>query len=253
MMDNYVLELLQNNKRTDGRELDQYRDIEIKTNVIAKAEGSAYVKMGNTQVIAGVKMNMATPFADTPDEGVLMVNSEFTPLASPNFEAGPPNENSIELARIVDRGIRESKTVEMSKLVIIPGEKVWSVIIDIHIIDHQGNLQDAAALAATAALLNAKIPKLDENNTVLRGEFSGKLPVVHKPITVSVCKIGDKMFLDPSLDEESVIDSKLVLAFREDDKICAVQKQGDKGIEFDAVEEMIGIAMKKSKELRKLV
>ncbi|MBI2543149.1 MAG: exosome complex protein Rrp42 [Candidatus Aenigmarchaeota archaeon] len=252
-MDNYVLELLQNNKRTDGRELDQYRDIEIKTNVIAKAEGSAYVKMGNTQVIAGVKMNMATPFADTPDEGVLMVNSEFTPLASPNFEAGPPNENSIELARIVDRGIRESKTVEMSKLVIIPGEKVWSVIIDIHIIDHQGNLQDAAALAATAALLNAKIPKLDENNTVLRGEFSGKLPVVHKPITVSVCKIGDKMFLDPSLDEESVIDSKLVLAFREDDKICAVQKQGDKGIEFDAVEEMIGIAMKKSKELRKLV
>jgi exosome complex component RRP42 len=204
-------------------------------------------------VIAGVKMNTGTPFADTPDEGVFSVSAEFTPLASEEFESGPPGEDAVELARIVDRGIRESKTIEMNKLVITPAEKCWSVFVDIHIIDNQGNLLDAAALAALTALLNTRIPKLDADGKVLRGDYDRKLPVVHKPVTVSVCKVGDKLFLDPTKDEESVLDSKLSVAVMEDDTICAMQKQGTKGIEFDMLEGMIDAAVEKSKELRKLV
>lgn len=253
MMENYALELIQVGKRIDKRELTQFRNIEIKENVIATAEGSAYVKLGNTQIIAGVKVGVGTPFPDTPNEGILSVGAEFTPLASSEFESGPPGEDAIELARVVDRGIRESKTIEMEKLVITPGEKVRSVFIDIHIIDNQGNLLDAAALAALTALLNARMPKLDAEGKINRNEHEGKLPVVHKPITVSVCRAGDKLFLDPSLEEESAIDSKLSIAVREDGKICAMQKQGSKGIEFDALGEMIDIAIEKSKELRKLV
>ena len=141
----------------------------------------------------------------------------------------------------------------MEKLVITPGEKVLSVFIDIFIIDNQGNLLDAAALAAMSALVNTRMPKLDAEGKINRNEHEGKLPVVHKPITVSVCKVGDKLFLDPSLEEESIIDTKLSIAVREDDKICAVQKQGGKGIEFDFLEKMIDTAIEKSKELRKLV
>lgn len=252
-MENYVLELMQIGKRIDERELNEYREVDVRENIINTAEGSAYVRLGNTQVIAGVKMNIGTPFPDTPNEGTFSVSAEFTPLASPDFEAGPPSENAIELARIVDRGIRESKTVEMNKLVITPGEKVWSVFIDIHIIDNQGNLLDAAALAAVTALMNTKMPKVDANGKIVRGEHEGKLPVVHKPVTVTVCKIGDKLFLDPSLEEESTIGTKLSIAVREDDSICALQKQGSEGIEFDVIEKMVDIAIEKSKELRKLV
>jgi len=252
-METYALELIRNEKRIDGRALTQFRDIEIKENIIENAEGSAYVKLGNTQVIAGIKMGVGTPFPDTPDEGILSVNAEFTPLASPEFESGPPGENAIELARIVDRGIRESKSIEMEKLVITPGEKVLSVFIDIYIIDNQGNLLDAAALAALSALLNTRIPKLDAEGKIIRGEHEGKLPVVHKPITVSVCKVGDKLFLDPAKEEETILDAKLSIAVMEDEKICAMQKQGSKGIEFDVLEKMVDLAMEKSMELRKLV
>ncbi|MBI2547419.1 MAG: exosome complex protein Rrp42 [Candidatus Aenigmarchaeota archaeon] len=251
-MENFALELIQNGKRIDKRDFMQFRNIEIKENVIGKAEGSAYVKLGNTQVIAGIKMGVGTPFPDTPNQGILSVNSEFTPLASAEFESGPPGENAIELSRVVDRGIRESKTIEMEKLVITAGEKVYSVFIDIYILDNQGNLLDAAALAALVALLNTRVPKLDADGNIVRGEYERKLPVVHKPITVSVCKIGDKLFVDPLLEEEAVIDAKLSIAFREDDKICAMQKQGIKGIEFDALEKMVDVALEKSKELRKL-
>lgn len=252
-MEMYALELIQNGKRADKRELTDFREIEIKENVIETAEGSAYVRIGNTQVIAGVKMGVGTPFPDTPNEGILSVSAEFTPLASADFESGPPGEDAVELARIVDRGIRESKSIEMEKLVITPAEKVWSVFVDIYIIDNQGNLLNAAALAAITALLNARIPKLDAEGKIVREEHQGKLPVVHKPITVSVCKVGDKLFLDPTKEEESILDAKLSIAFREDDKICALQKQGSKGIEFDVLETMIDMAMEKSKELRKMV
>ena len=179
---------------------------------------------------------------------MLIVNSEFTPLASPDFESGPPSENAVELSRVVDRGIRESKCIEMEKLAI-DAEKVWSIFIDIHIINHRGNLIDAAAIAAVAALHNTKIPKI-ENEKILRGDYQGKLPVVAKPVTVTVCKFGDKIFLDPVLEEEQVLDSKLSIAFREDGYICAIQKQGSGSINFSEMEKIVDLAENKSKELR---
>lgn len=252
MEEKYALELLEKGMRIDERKFDEFRKIVIEKNVAKKAEGSASVKIGETHVIAGVKINIGTPFEDRPNEGVLMVNAEFTPLASPDFEAGPPSEDAVELARVVDRGIRESKCIKLEDLVIEPGEKVLSVFIDIHIINHHGNLLNAAALAAIIALLNTKIPKL-EDGKIVRGEFEKELPVVHYPINITVCKIGKKYLIDPILEEENVIEAKLSIATMEDDRICALQKQGSEGIEFDEIEKMLNLAIEKAKELRKLV
>src|SRR5258708_586550 len=99
-------ELLSKGTRLDGRGLADIRDLTITTNVIEKAEGSCRVKLGNTELIAGVKVNLGTPFPDTPDKGLLIVSAEVLPLASPYAEPGPPDENTIELARVADRGIR---------------------------------------------------------------------------------------------------------------------------------------------------
>lgn len=248
----YNLELIKTGKRIDGRKFNEFRKIEIEKNIVQKAEGSALVRLGKTEVIAGVKLGIGTPFPDTPKEGILMVHAEFSPLASPEFESGPPGEDAIELARVVDRGIRESKCIELDKLCIIPKEKVWIISIDICIINHQGNLLDASALASLIALLNTKIPKL-KNDEIIRGEFESKLPLVFKPINVAVGKIGNTLLIDPNLEEEKILESKLSVAVREDNKICAIQKQGIKGIEFKNIEKMIDLAIEKSKEIRKLV
>lgn len=247
----YALELLQKGKRLDERGFEDFRKIEVETGIINTAEGSARVRLGETEVIAGVKLNIGTPFPDAPKEGILIVNSEFTPLASPDFEAGPPSENAVELARVVDRGIRESKCIEMGKL-FIEDEKVWSVFVDIHIINHRGNLIDAAAIAAVAALHNAKIPKIVDGK-IMRGDYQGSLPVVHKPVTVTVCRLGDKLFLDPVLEEEEVVESKLSVAFREDGYVCAMQKQGSGAIPFDELKKIIELAEKKTKQIREQV
>jgi exosome complex component RRP42 len=226
--------------------------VEIKVGPIAKAEGSAFVTIGQTKVIAGVKVGMGQPFPDTPNEGTIVVNAEFTPLASPDFEAGPPSGEATELARVVDRGIRESHCIDLKKLCITEGEKVITLFIDIHIINHGGNLIDASFLAAMSALKTAKMPKI-EDDMLVRGDYEKDLEVTHTPIEVTVCRVDDKILLDPDIDEESGMQSKLTVCTREDDMVCALQKQGAEGLTMEEVKSMIELAMEKSKELRKIL
>jgi exosome complex component RRP42 len=251
-MKTYAYDLLVNDKRIDGRAMEEYRDIELKRGIIKNAEGSAMCSIGSSKIIAGVKMGTGTPFSDTPDEGNLIVNAEFTPLSSPDFEAGPPGEDATELARIVDRGIRESETVDFKKLCITSGEKVWMMNVDLHIINHDGNLIDCAFLAAMSALMCTRIPKLQDEN-IMRGVYESELVLRHKPVEVTVCKVADKFLLDPAKEEEDAVETKLTVAVREDDNICALQKQGAKDVSIDDIKRMVETAMAKSAELRKLL
>ena len=116
----FLLKLSSEGKRADGRRFDEFRNIKIEVNVINKAEGSAKVTIGNTQVISGIKIDIGEPYPDSPDSGVMTTAAELIPMASPDFEAGPPDQESIELARVVDRGIRESQIIDVDQLCIIP-------------------------------------------------------------------------------------------------------------------------------------
>ena len=115
--------VLEKGKRLDERGLRDYRPIKIEQGLIERAEGSARVYLGKTEVLCGVKIETGEPFPDTPNDGVMTVNAELVPLASPKYEPGPPDENSIELARVVDRGIRESYAIDTEKLCIEPGKR----------------------------------------------------------------------------------------------------------------------------------
>jgi len=156
-----IAQLMSKGKRLDGRGLNDYREIKVEMGVIEKAEGSSRVLLGKTEVLVGVKIGIGKPFPDTPNEGVLTVNVELVPLASPTFEPGPPKEDAIELARIVDRGIRESKAIDLGKLCLEPGKKVLVVFVDVYVLNYDGNLIDASAIATLGALLNAKMFKYE--------------------------------------------------------------------------------------------
>jgi exosome complex component RRP42 len=154
----HIHKMLAKGKRVDGRAWDEFRPITIETNYIESSEGSARVRVGNTDVLVGLKMDIGEPFADTPNKGVLATNAELIPVASPTFESGPPDENSIELARVVDRGIRESEMIDLEKLCIEPEKEVWINFMDIYVLDYDGNLFDAAFLGCVAALRSAMVP-----------------------------------------------------------------------------------------------
>lgn len=250
----YITSLLQKNMRMDERTLHEYRKpIKIEYNISKNAEGSAKVTMGETEVIAGIKLSVGEPFPDTPSEGVLMVGAELLQMSSPEFESGPPGPQANELARIIDRGIRESHMIDVEKLCIKSGELVWMVFLDIYTINDAGNLLDAAALASIAALNNTVLPKL-EGNKVLFGEHTKtKLPLTKMPVTCTVYKINDKIIIDPNEKEEKVIDSRLSVAITEKDTIHALQKGGSKSLKLEEIEVMLDLAKEKTKELRKFL
>ncbi|MDH5783013.1 MAG: exosome complex protein Rrp42 [Candidatus Bathyarchaeota archaeon] len=249
-----IAQLISLGKRLDERGLTDYREAQVEVGVIEKAEGSARVRLGRTEVLVGIKIEIGEPFSDVPNKGVLTVNAELVPLASPTFESGPPNENAIELARVVDRGIRESEAIDIEKLCIEPGKKVFIVFVDVYVLNYDGNLIDASALAALAALLNTKV----FNYEVKEGEVQIKpgyksLPILNYPIAVTFAKINDKLVVDPWLEEEQVMEARLTMTIEKDGKICALQKGGDGYFRIQQILEAAKIARQKAAELRKLV
>ena len=252
----FITDLLRKGERIDGRALDKYREITIEANVVpAKAEGSALVRIGDTSVVAGVKILVGEPYSDNPDEGVTMVTAEMSPIASPLFELGPPKENAIELARVVDRGVRESKTVDAKALCIEAGKKVYMVFADVYPLEYDGNLIDAASIAVNTALMSAKYPekKMEDGKVVATGKIL-ELPIKNIAIEHTVSKIGDKLVLDPTLKEEFVQDCRLTMAVDQKENFTALQKGGGPGpMSLELVDQAMGIALDNAKAVKDLI
>jgi len=251
----HILKSLDSGIRFDGRKLDQFRKVSVEKGISKNAEGSSRVIIGDTEILAGVKMAIEAPYPDTPEEGNLMVNTELLPLSSPEFEAGPPSDEAVEVSRIIDRGIREGNAIDRKKLCMTPKEAVWSVMIDVVTINACGNIIDAGALAAIAAITNAKLPKHEDGVVNYDELTSAGLPLSKTsiPVTVTVYKIGKHLLVDPLPEEEAVADARLTAAILEDGSLVALQKGGEQPISSEDVDAMVALAQTKSKELRKLL
>jgi len=209
---NYIINNLKKQERIDGRGLWDYREFKIQSDIISSAEGSADVSLGETRIITGLKYDVGEPFPDLPNEGVCTVMAELLPIASPLFERGPPDEQSIELARVVDRGIRHADCVQTKKLCIKENEAVYILFVDMYVINYDGNLIDAGGISALTTLISAHIPegKIVSGNLEWTGKyFTGESIVNELPIIITYGKINDIVFLDPNLPEELVCDGKI--------------------------------------------
>ena len=240
---------LEKGERFDGRKFDEYRPISIQRSVIKTAEGSAIARIGDTQVLVATKFDVLKPFPDRPTEGVMMTNSELLPAASPMFEPGPPNENTIEVARVVDRAIRSAECVDVKKF-FIEEDKVLALFLDIYVMNHSGNYTDAATIAATAALLGTKVPKV-ENAKIIRGEYSGDLNITKLPTTTTMLKVGEHWLVDPSRDEERVKETQITIGTTEE-HVCAMQK-GKGALTKDELISAMDIAFKRGNDIRKIL
>lgn len=245
---NFIYQLTKSGQRIDKRGPEDFRPITLETNVIDTAEGSARVHLGNTDILVGVKIGLGEPYPDTPEKGILTTNAELVPIASPTFESGPPREGSIELARVVDRGIRESGAIDLDKLCVKEGEQVWVIFIDIHVLDYDGNLFDASAIGALAALTETIIPA----SRFQQGEDI-KLPISHYPISITTVKVENTLLIDPQLEEERVANARLTVTCDENGDIRAMQKGLSGSFTLEEVKKVISLSAVKASENRKYV
>ncbi len=242
-------------KRFDGRKPEEFREIIIETGISNKAEGSARVKIGKTEVIVGIKLDVSEPYPDSPDKGNLMTTAELLPLSSERISSGKPGFDSIEIGRIIDRAIRESKFIDFEKLCIKEGEKVWSVFIDIYSINDDGNMLDAAGIGAIVALNEAKMPKYDEKEgKIISGEWTDKKLPLQKniPLSITIHKIGKKFLVDPTREEEDTSETRVTIGSY-DGTLASMQKGEKESITVDELKEILDMSEKARNEVFKKI
>ncbi|OKY78466.1 MAG: Exosome complex RNA-binding protein Rrp42 RNase PH superfamily [Candidatus Methanohalarchaeum thermophilum] len=245
----YIFDLIQKGTRSDERNLEEYRDINIETNYVKKADGSAKVSLGDTKVVTGVKMETGEPFEDTPDQGVLITNAELNAMASPVYEPGPPGKEATEISRVVDRGIRESEAIDLKSLCIEEGEEVWMVFVDVHVIDQGGNLFDVSMISAISALLTAEIPYEQYD----KDPEATSLNINTIPVSCTALKCGNGIIYDPTYIEERIGETRLTVITDSSENIVGMQKGLGGSWTQEEIKEVVKTSTQKGKEIRKTI
>ncbi|KAI0226826.1 Exosome complex component RRP45 [Lamellibrachia satsuma] len=145
----FLLNGIVEKQRLDGRGTYDYRKVTI---TFGTDRGCCHVQIGDTRAMAQVSCEVTTPKQTRPNEGLLYVNVELSPMAAPHFEAGRPSQQGVELSRCLERCLKESRCIDTESLCIMSGTKVWSIRVDVHVLNHEGNLIDACSMAAITAL-----------------------------------------------------------------------------------------------------
>ena len=255
----HLAKMFAENKRFDGRGLLDLKDLKIEYEVSNKAEGSARVRLGKTEVVVGVKLGPGTPYPDSPDAGNLMVSGDLLPLASPWFESGPPKFDAIELPRMIDRAIRAADILDMKNFVITAGEKVWTLYIDIFPINDDGALIDAASIGALAALRNSIMPELgSDGNVDYSKKSTKKLPVNEEiePISFSFYKLGDALILHPTREEEEMSDARITFGiskWKGQYMLNSTQKTQETAFTQAEISQMMKVLPEKFEQMQKVL
>jgi len=246
---------LNEGKRLDGRTCEKYRELVVEDGVSKNSASAVRVKFGKTEVLAGVHLALATPYPDSPDSGTFMTSAELHPMASQQFEMGRPGINAVELARVIDRGIRESGFIDMKKLCIKKGEKVYQVFVDIFTINDDGNILDVAGLAALIALGRARMPIYNEEEDKIDGysETEG-IPLEKDVLSFSMTfhKVGNAIVADVSKEEEAISKFRLTIAMGDNGgkpRITAMQKGKAGTISTEDMETILKLAESKWSEM----
>ncbi|CAD6250730.1 unnamed protein product [Miscanthus lutarioriparius] len=251
----FIERALQSDLRVDGRHSFDFRKLKI---TFGREDGSSEVQLGETHVMGYVTAQLVQPYRDRPNEGTLAIFTEFSPMADPAFEPGRPGESAIELGRVIDRGLRESRAVDMESLCVVAGKHVWSVRVDLHILDNGGNLIDAANIAALAALSTFRRPECTvggddgQQVTVHDPEVRDPLPLTihHMPIAVTFAYFGEgNIVVDPTYKEEAVMGGRMTATVNSNGDVCAIQKAGGEGVMSSVIMQCLRIALVKAADI----
>ncbi|XP_058522881.1 exosome complex component RRP45 isoform X2 [Ochotona princeps] len=181
-------------------------------------------------------------------------------MAAPAFEPGRQSDLLVKLNRLLERCLRNSKCIDTESLCVVAGEKVWQIRVDLHLLNHDGNIIDAASIAAIVALCHFRRPDVSvqgDEVTLYTPEERDPVPlsIHHMPICVSFAFFQQGMYLlvDPSEREERVMDGLLVIAMNKHREICTIQSSGGIMLLKDQVLRCSKIAGVKVAEITELI
>lgn len=175
-------------------------------------------------------------------------------MASPAF-GGRVSSHGVEIGRIVERGLRESGAIDTEALCIIAGEKVWSVRLDMHIIDDHGNLTDCCSIGAITALHHFRRPDVTISGGAVEIHSTEErepvpLSIHHMPVSISFALFGEgTLVVDPNWKEDKVCNGRMTITLNAQHELCAMQKSGGVALTAQQLVQATQVAQVKVVEL----
>lgn len=253
----FIKKAVADKKRIDGRQAYDYRHLKVSFGV---ERGCCQVEVGDTRVMAQVSCQVVEPKQARPADGTLFINVELSPMACPSFEAGRLSDFGVEINRLLERCLKESRCIDTESLCIVAGEKVWEVRVDVHVLNHDGNLVDACSIAAIAGLAHFRRPDITVSGDEITIHPASErdpvpLSVHHMPICVSFAffEQGKFLLVDPTDKEEKVMDGRMVIGMNKHREICTLQITGQMLLLKDQVLRCSNIAVVKVTEMTELI
>lgn len=255
----FLLAALHSDQRVDGRHLLDSRRVRIS---FPGECGTAEAVLGGTRVLAVVSGELVEPYPERATEGFFVFSAELSALCSERFKENERATRwaSLGLSRLLERTLRDSNALDVESLCVVAGVRVWSIRVDVHVLDHDGNLIDASCLAAAAALQHYRRPEVSVDNglvCVLPAHEREPVPLSlhHVPLTVTFALYseGALVVLDPLVKEEDLSDCRLTIAANVYREVCLVDKAGGQALSPDVLLSCADLAIAKVHELHDML
>jgi exosome complex component RRP45 len=249
--------LVKSDYRENGRDLESFRKIAFKK---LDENGQVEVRLGETLIISQIFAKLVKPNSDRGNEGIVVFSIDMN-HQKPNAEYTSANEDLNEmrnkLNNLLEKGLRESRALDTLSLAIVPGVLVWKIIVDINIINNDGNLYDACMLATLASWQIFKLPFLKKNGNKIPLPNANKpiqeinLSTLHVPLSVTfgLFDKNSKFLVDPSLKEEKCIDGIVIICANKFNEISYLHTYNSIQIDSEIMRDLLECVREKVKEL----
>lgn len=199
--------------RTDGRKLDQLRDIHIEIDYIKHAEGSTLIRLGDTHVITTVTVDESIPkWLQGEGKGWLTAEYNMLPRSTHSRikrDKALSGGRAQEISRLIGRSLRAA--LDLKKL----GEKM--IYVDCDVIQADGGTRTASIIGGYVALVSA-LKFLHQ-----QGKFA-EWPIKNQISAISVGLKEGAALLDLNYDEDSNIETDMNFVIN--DKLEFIEVQG---------------------------
>lgn len=244
----FIQQLLQEQIRLDERKFDQLRNVEL---AFGESLGHVELKLGNTKLVVRISAEVTKPYEDRPYEGLFLITTDVSSMASPLFENNRQSDDELLVTRLIEKAIRRSNALDLESLCIIAGKTCWMIRADVHYLDFDGGMVDATCLGVIAALMHFKKPdiSIDGEKTIIHSIDERPpvaLSILHVPICVTFSffkseqeeqqeqeKQQEIVLVDATAKEEALRHSEMTITINKNRDICQIAKPG--GLQVEAL------------------
>ena len=251
----YYERFLSKDVRPDGRSKSSRRGVQVSTNTITHADGSAVAHLGTTKVVCAIRYMVGVPSSSAPSDGHVDVRVHLPPLCSSKYDhTAKPGKDAFLLASFLSSLVDDTKLLDNAALCIEEGKAVFVLCIDIFCVNDDGNLFDAATIAMIAALQNLRLPgevRVEESGeVVVVGSLRSKrVELRHLPVAITFGMLGNEMISDPNEEEAQILDAQFTVVVNSKKEICSIRKPDGPALSQEKLLKCVAQAHKEADEV----